>query len=265
LTGGAVEAVNPVIGTVIDNSAFAAVGGNIVTIRGIRNADNPGIGIPTLNSSNITLTGGTASATNQGTAKADASALILAAKSADISIGGDFTIAGGDATATGAKAAATAIAGTEIGAQISGEEYLKVFAKNMFITSGTGDSVSGGSAQGNASLATSGAIRIIVTGQGAGQGLVLDGASGSGLFDSFASTLIPVNGVSYPITVIGRIEVRGSTVPGSQEAFVIAGAPLVDDSLLAAFLRATESSRQDALGQDPGTQGDSKGQAGVCR
>jgi hypothetical protein len=267
LTGGVANAVNPVAGTTIENSAAATVGGSSVTILGITDSDNPGLGIPMLNSSNITLVGGTASATNQGTAKSDASALILSLQDAEIDVGGDIVIAGGDATATGSNATAIAIAGTEIGTQITGNELLSVSARNIFITSGTGDSIDSGLVEGFATLATSGAMRITVTGQGPGQGLVLDGAGGSGLFDALGSSLIRVNGLGYPITVTGRIEVLSpaATAP-TQDALVLAGAPLVDDSLLAAFLRATETAREESLAQDANLQSrDSKGQAGVCR
>jgi hypothetical protein len=249
--------------------------GRVVTILGMRDSDNPGIGLPVDNSSNITLTGGAATATNQGTAEADASALIIASQDASINIGGtspagvggNITINGGDADATGSKATALAIAGTEIGQQITGLELFNVKARNIFITSGSGNSIDLGQADGFASLASSGAINITVTGQGSGQGLVLDGAGGSGLFDALGSALVRVPGTGYPITVTGRIELLSpAAVDPRQDALVVAGAPLIDESLLAAFLRATEAAREETFAQDPNLQQrNSKGQAGVCR
>ncbi len=269
LVGGTANAGNPVAGTQIENSAAATIAGGSVRILGVKDQDNPGLGIPTLNSSNINFTGGTASATNQGVARADASALILSLQTANINVGGDITILGGNATASGANATAMAIAGTEIGTLITGNELLNISAKNIFITSGTSnpDPINGGSADGFASLASSGAIRIAVTGLGPGQGLVLDGAGGSGLFDALGTSLIRVSGTSYPITISGQIEVLSPAANAPrQDALVIAGAPLIDDSLLAAFLRATETAREETLAQDSNLQQrDGKSPTGACR
>ena len=76
-----------------------------------------------------------------------------------------------------------------------------------------------------------------------------------------------MSGSGYPITVNGRIEILSPAATAPREdALVIAGAPLVDESLLAAFLRATEAAREETLAQDPNLNPrDSKGQAGVCR
>jgi filamentous hemagglutinin len=264
LAGGTITANNPVAGTAIENSAVAKVAGNVVTIRGLANSDNPLIP-GTLNNSNIVLTGGTATAMNQGAAKAEASAVILALQSAAINVGGDITMTGGNATADGVSAVATAIAGTEIGTLITGSELLNSTSRSMYITGGTGTSLNGGNPEAFTSLASSGAIRITVTGQGVNEGLVLEGAGGSGMFDALGSSLIRVSGKAYPITVSGQILLVPSTSLQSQDALVVAGAPLIDESLLAAFLRATEAAREDTLGEDPNLQRDSKGQAGVCR
>jgi filamentous hemagglutinin len=277
LTGGTISANNPTPGTVIDNAAFAKVEGRVVTIRGLTDADNPGVGLPVANTSNITLLGGTATAANQGVAIADASALIVAAQSAEITIGGllvsgpggDFAITGGTASATGSGASAMAIAGTEIGTQITGIELLNVGARNIFITSGTGivDPVTGGAADAFAGLASSGAIRIATTGNGLNEGLVLDGAGGSGLFDALGPTLIRVTGISYPITISGQIALLSAAAAPRRDAFVIAGAPLIDESLLAAFLRATEATREETFAQDPNLQqrNPSKSAPNVCK
>jgi len=201
--------------------------------------------------------------------EADASGIILAAQSADIAIGGDFTITDGNATVNGANAIAMAIAGTEIGTQITGTEILTVAARSIFINSGKGNVnlLTGGAAAGFGSLVSSGAIRITVTGQNLGEGLVLDGAGGTGLFDALGPTLIRVTGTGYPISVTGRIEVKSpAALAPRHDALVVAGAPLIDESLLAAFLRATESARQETFAQDVNLQQrGSKGPAGVCR
>jgi hypothetical protein len=289
LTGGSASAGNQASATsTVENSAAATVGGLLVDIRGLKNSDNPSIPM-TNNNTSIVLRGGNASAsrtgTNLGIAKADASAVILAGDSAIIDIGGDFAILGGTAAATSRYADARAIAGTEIGTQVTSTELLTVSARNMYISGGTGTAQDGGVAEGFGSLASSGAISIVVAGD---DGLVLAGGSGSGMFDEMGTSRVRVTGQGYPIDVTGRIQrLPGHTIvvtdgvptivepvdpsnplpdPNRQNGLVIAGAPLVDESLLAAFLRATEAARDDTLAQDPSLQTrGGKGPAGVCK
>jgi hypothetical protein len=162
------------------------------------------------------------------------------------------------------------LAGTEIGKQITGDELLQIAARNLFITSGTGsiDPVTGGQVEGFASIASSGAIRITVTENLPGQGLILDGAGGTGMFDALGTALVRVSGSGFPITVSGHIEVKSpAALAPREDALVIAGAPLVDESLLAAFLRATEATRAETFEQDANLQARSsaKGQPNVCK
>jgi hypothetical protein len=257
---------------------MAALDGFTVLIRGLRDLDNPGIGMPADNASNITLAGGTAAASNPGTAKADASAVIIATRTANINIGagspmatgGNITITGGDATASGANAFSVAFAGTRTGTQITGDEVLSMSARNIFLTSGTGivNPATGGSVEGFASIVAAGAVRISTTGSQLGQGLVLDGASGTGMFDVLGPTLVRVSGSSYPITVSGRIEVKyPAALHPRDDALFIAGAPLIDESLLAAFLSATRATRAETFEQDANlqTRSSAKGQPNVCK
>jgi hypothetical protein len=271
LTGGDITASNlPDASSKVENTAAATIGGNVVTILGVSSKDVGAVNYhpdaPPTNGSNITLKGGTADATrtgaNDGTAKADASALILSATTAKIDIGGDITIGGGTANATGSLTTAVAVAGTEIGAQVTGKELLNIVARDMYITGGTRTATDGGIADGFGSLASSGAIHILLKGD---KGLTFAGGAGSGLFDAMGSSLIRVTGTGYPITLVGRIQPLDYVVDG-QDGLIVAGAPLVDESLLAAFLRATEAARQDSLPQDPNLQsGSKKGPAGVCK
>ena len=266
LTGGNVTASNlPDAKSRVENSAAATIGGNTVNLLGVSSKDQPHDRAPDINQSNIVLKGGESTATRTGThdgaARADASALILSGDTGRINIGGDITIVGGSATAAGSRSTAIAIAGTEIGAQITGTKLLNIVARDMYITGGTRTATDGGVADGFASVASSGAIDIRLTGD---EGLTFRGGGGSGLFDALGPALVRVTGGGYPVTLDGKIR-ELDQVPGNEDGLIVAGAPLVDDSLLAAFLRATEAARQDSLPQDPSLGTGSKGQAGVCK
>ena len=278
LTGGSTSATSILATDTTTASSRAALDGNVVTIRGLRNFDNPGVGLPADNASNIIMTGGTAAASNPGIAKSDASALVIASRSARIEVGGgsptgtggDITINGGNATASGGNALSIAMAGTRIGTQITGDEVLQMAARNIFINSGTrsANPITGGTVEGFGSIAAAGAIRITVTENLLGQGLVLDGAGGTGMFDALGPALVRVSGSSYPITVSGRVEVKSpAALAPRTDALVVAGAPLIDESLLAAFLRATEATRAETFAQDPNLQqrSSAKGQPNVCK
>ena len=79
--------------------------------------------------------------------------------------------------------------------------------------------------------------------------------------------LLRVSGVAYPITVTGRIEILSPAAAAPRtDALIVAGAPLIDESLLAAFLRATEATRTESFVDDPNLQQrGAKGQPNVCR
>ena len=68
---------------------------------------------------------------------------------------------------------------------------------------------------------------------GGPRGLVLDGGSGSDLYQLIGTTLVPIGGKAYPITVTGGFDLDSGLVFG--DAFIISGAPPLNlDSLLAA-------------------------------
>jgi hypothetical protein len=273
MTGGTVTAVAPAqAGKMIENTAAATIGGFTVEIRGIKKSDHSNaLALADTNSSNIVLEGGTATATqtggNRGTATANASAVILSGSTAEIDIGGDVQIKGGIASADGANATARAIAGTEIGTKVTGNQLLTLSAGNIYIDGGMRSELNGGVAEGFGSIASSGAITINLTGT---DGIKLTGASGSGLFDALGGNFVRVTGTGYPIDVKGGgAEIIPDPVfnPDRADGLIVAGAPLVDESLLAAFLRATETTRQETLAQDPNltTNKGGKGAAGVCK
>ncbi|MBI2509665.1 MAG: hypothetical protein HYV99_06810 [Betaproteobacteria bacterium] len=229
LTSGNATADNTAgaVGSVIRNSAIALVGGSVVNIKGVKDSDNPGIGIPALNSSDITLTaaGKTATAVNLGVAEADSSAAITAISTATINVGGDITLTGGTATATGTNAIALANAIIESGTNITGTQILTVAADNIILNSGTANSVTGGNGDALAILVSSGAIGISTTGA---QGLELNGAAGSGRFDALGGTLVPVTNNIFPIALSGAFNTFIVPAPTSRDlALVVAGAPLV--------------------------------------
>jgi hypothetical protein len=70
-------------------------------------------------------------------------------------------------------------------------------------------------------------------------GLSLGGGAGSDLYQLISTTLVSLEGKSYPITVQGPFDPNNSLTRG--DAFVISGAPPLNlDALLAAFLRTTD-------------------------
>jgi hypothetical protein len=135
-------------------------------------------------------------------------------------------------------------------------------AGNMVLTAGQS---SGFNATGAAAVLSSAEIKMIIRGE---RGLQLEGSTSSGIFQAVGGfDLRRVQGRSFPIEISGGISLFG--VPMRDDAIFISGAPALNlDALLAAFLRATDTTRQQGFQTDANLRerGDAKsGGGGVCR
>jgi hypothetical protein len=107
LVAGTTSAVTTAATTIpVRSSAVAAIEGNAVTIKGLKNSDN--LDLPLTNSTNMTLQAGTATASNVAGsgAFASADAVMFAKNSKSIDIGGDLTLLGGTTTRLGSAVVA---------------------------------------------------------------------------------------------------------------------------------------------------------------
>jgi hypothetical protein len=195
ITGGSATATSAgIAGKASKSSALAALRGDIVTILGVKGGtqitQNPNTQtvnplLPyTTNSSNITLTGGTATSdtTAGGGALAAADALILGTTLKFIDIGGNLVLQGGTAD-------------SKQGGQTSAGA--KIDPASLFINTGGYISLIGGTGPGApAAIVNSGDMEINIGGKfdytytdaigthtAKGVGLLLSGGIGSGLFD----------------------------------------------------------------------------------
>jgi hypothetical protein len=105
LMAGTARATTTGSGQTLRNTAIAAIRGKDMIIRGLKASDLPGL--PALNASNITITGGNAAsdASAGGGAIASADAFLLADNSKLIDIGGNLALQGGITALTGQSTA----------------------------------------------------------------------------------------------------------------------------------------------------------------
>jgi hypothetical protein len=185
----------------------------------------------------LNITGGNATATTQSgglSAVATSGASLNADGVKVINVGRDFNVTGGHAATAGANTSATAIAGTDAG-------LAPATSLTLNVTTGGNMLLQGGIELGlntlaSAALLSAGEIKMFINGP---FGLMLQGGSGTDLFQLIGTTLTSVQGKGYPITITGGFGPNSGLAQG--DAFIISGAPPLNlDSLLAAFLRTTD-------------------------
>jgi len=185
----------------------------------------------------INVIGGIAAANTQAggsSATATSGAVLAADGIKDFHVGRHLNVAGGSATTSGAGATATTIAGTSAGIALETSLTLQITTGGNVVL--LGGIESGTDSLASAAILAAGEIKMFISGP---QGLVLGGGGGSDLFQLIGTTLVSLEGKSYPVTIQGVFDPDNSLARG--DAFLISGAPPLNlDALLAAFLRTTD-------------------------
>lgn len=183
IEGGTTSAVTTGSGQSLRNSATAALVGNNVFIKGMKESDL--IGLPAKNTTNFILQGGTISdfsTTAGGIALASAPALILATQKKEIDIGGNLEIRGGNTPVKGQVTAVAKIDPTDLTIRVGGNLVLiggtGVGGQAVISNDGDINLFIGGAAQFNfVNLGNRKTLTAVDRG-----GLIVIGGPGSGLF-----------------------------------------------------------------------------------